>query len=418
VTKKAIGPRAIKLAEVANGRISPEEAEKWAENRGLAPFASKPEVPATEVMALEYWSAPMVGAWFIWRSPDAVRDQWDKAREGWTIWKRIPRRPVPHSRNRWQLKRMGPATLADVFSQAGFEKQIARTPPVRDSDALGANSLTDNPYDRMRLVLERGWLGARRSAECDQAKEEKEISPDQWKRLFGQLTNIQRIPASPAESAQLDLRVADEFFSRREQVIEAEARISKEEFEWRFWAIAQILGWLAYGSETKFRSLEEQDLLGRTYHGLRYEPDFKPDNLETKLVDILIRSGVKGFRGAEEVGVSELTRGNSIWDISDVTYVRDEIITSSGGELKQKRALFRRMASKNKLSGGQVGRRPKVTNEKTVEIVKRVRSGKWTIDYLKTFPENALAVELRYSRETAGKAREAALIILLENAGN
>jgi hypothetical protein len=301
---------------------------------------------------------------------------------------------------------MGPATLADVFSQAGFEKQIARSPPVRQSNALGANSLTDNSYDRMRLVLERGWLEARRSAE--RPEEQKEVLPAQWKRLFRQLTNIQRIPASAMGSTQPGLRVADEFLFRRGQVIEAEARISKEEFEWRFWTIAQILGWLAYGSETKFRSLEEPDLLGRTYHGLRYEPDFKPDNLEIRLVDILIHSGA----------IRELTNVNSIWDISDVTFVRDEILASLGGERKQERALARRKASKNKMFGGNVGRRPKVTKEKTDEIVKRVRSWKWTINYLKTFTQIALAVELGCSRETAVKSRDAALNILSENAGN
>ena len=50
--------------------------------------------PAADVMALDYWTAPMAAAWFIWRAPDAVRDQWDRGRQGWTIWERIapPRR--------------------------------------------------------------------------------------------------------------------------------------------------------------------------------------------------------------------------------------------------------------------------------------------------------------------------------------
>jgi hypothetical protein len=100
VTKNAPGPRAIKLADVRNGRITPEDAEKWAKDQGQEPFERKPVLPADEIMALEKWTAPMAAAWFIWRSPDAVRDQWDKARQGWTIWERLPGRRMPNSRGR------------------------------------------------------------------------------------------------------------------------------------------------------------------------------------------------------------------------------------------------------------------------------------------------------------------------------
>ena len=192
MTKNAAGPRAIKLAEVRNGRVTPEDAEKWAKDQGLEPFERKPVLPADEIMALEKWTAPMAAAWFIWRSPDAVRDQWDKARQGWTIWERLPGRRTLNSGARWRLTRVGPATLADVFSQAGFAKEIARTPPVRQSDALGANSLTDNPYDRMRLALERGWLQATRSATGDETEGVEPIPPGRWKTLFRQMTKIQR----------------------------------------------------------------------------------------------------------------------------------------------------------------------------------------------------------------------------------
>jgi hypothetical protein len=106
VTKNARGPRAIRLADVMNGRLTPEEAEKWAKDQGLEPFARKPFVSADEIMALEKWTAPMAAAWFIWRSPDAVRDQWGKARQGWAIWERLPGRRVPSARGRWRLQRV------------------------------------------------------------------------------------------------------------------------------------------------------------------------------------------------------------------------------------------------------------------------------------------------------------------------
>ena len=158
MTTKNLGPRARKLAEVAKGRLSREEAEEWARGQGLKPFAYKPDVPAADVMALDYWTAPMAAAWFIWRAPDAVRDQWDRGRQGWTIWERIPALRRTESIGLWRLKRVGPAKLAEVFSQAGLAKEVARSPPPPRNATLGANSMTDNPYDRMRLVLEGGLL--------------------------------------------------------------------------------------------------------------------------------------------------------------------------------------------------------------------------------------------------------------------
>ena len=88
-----------------------------------------------------------------------------------------------------------------------------------------------------------------------------------------------------------------EIIFHRTQVIEAEARISSEEFMWRIWTISQILGWLAYGSEANFRSLSEADLKGRTYLGLGYDQDFDAVNLEARLVDMLIHAGIRRIWG-------------------------------------------------------------------------------------------------------------------------
>jgi hypothetical protein len=118
-----------KILEVGKGRLTPEEAERWAKDHGLESFARKPLVSAAEAMALEKWTAPMAAAWFIWRSPDAVRDQWSNARRGWKIWERERPRGVPHNIVRWRLKHIGPATLSEVFCHAGFEEQIVRSLP-------------------------------------------------------------------------------------------------------------------------------------------------------------------------------------------------------------------------------------------------------------------------------------------------
>lgn len=299
MTTKNLGPRARKLAEVAKGRLSREEAEEWARGQGLKPFAYKPDVPAADVMALDYWTARMAAAWFIWRAPDAVRDQWDRGRQGWTIWERIPALRRTESIGLWRLKRVGPAKLAEVFSQAGLAKEVARSPPPPRNATLGANSMTDNPYDRMRLVLEGGLLqGSYRVA--GREKEEKVIQPERWRSLLRQMANAQQPPVSSADergSAASSSSSEREIIFHRTQVIEAEARISSEEFMWRIWTISQILGWLAYGSEANFRSLSEADLKGRTYLGLGYDQDFDAVNLEARLVDMLIHAGIRRIWG-------------------------------------------------------------------------------------------------------------------------
>jgi hypothetical protein len=357
VTEKAGGLRAIKLAEVRQGRLTPQAAEIWAKDHGLEPFERKPFVPPAEAMALEMWTAPMTAAWFIWRSPDAVRDQWDKARLGCRIWERVrtggrpggPRRSVP-----WRLKDLGPATIADVFSQAGFAEEITRSSPIRRGVALGAHSTENNPYDRMRLVLERGWLQATRRATGEADEREEAIPPSHWKALFRHMTNIQRIPASSggAGSETVQRRSheeAGEILFSRAQVIDAETRISREEFDWRIWTIAQILGWLAYRTESKFRSLDEADLHGRTYRGLRYAQDFENDNLEVRLVDILLGSRITGRWKDQEVGIAEFVTMKSVWDISEVNFQRDVFIKDpiANRVRDQKGGLFGNRAGAN-----------------------------------------------------------------------
>jgi hypothetical protein len=81
--------RAKILAAVTRGRLTPQQAEEWACERGQAPFARRPDISGLDPMQEERWTLPMAAAWFIWRSPAAVSDQWDRAREGWTHWRGV-----------------------------------------------------------------------------------------------------------------------------------------------------------------------------------------------------------------------------------------------------------------------------------------------------------------------------------------
>jgi hypothetical protein len=184
---------------------------------------------------------------------------------------------------------------------------------------------SDNPYDRMRLVLERGWLRAFRAPTGDVGEEA--IPPGQWIALLRRLT---RIPGNSASSGGPGsktvpgrlLEEESEILFPRAQVIDAETRISREEFEWRLWTIAQIVGWLAYRNESQFRSLEQADLIGRAYHGLTYARDFENDIIDSRLAELLLSSRIKGYQDGKEIGVGEFTRITTVWELSDIKLVR------------------------------------------------------------------------------------------------
>ena len=116
---------------------------------------------------------------------------------------------------------------------AGFAKEIARSSPIDRGVALGARSMSegDNPYDRMRLVLERGWLLATRSATGEEDEGEEVDSPwqledfvsatDKYPRKLGffRRARIERGAARVLEEE-------GQILFLREQVIAAETRIS------------------------------------------------------------------------------------------------------------------------------------------------------------------------------------------------
>ena len=161
---------------------------------------------------------------------------------------------------------------------------------------------------------------------------EEVIPPGNWKALFREMTKIQPIAASSrwAKSTTTQLGVPGEegqIFFLREQIIAAEKRICREEFEWRRWTIAHIAGWFAYDNENNFRSLWAEDLVGRTYRGSIYNKDFDDNRLELRLEDFLFSSGVGGRDDGKEVGRSDFIGIKEVWDLSDTLFVRADIFS-------------------------------------------------------------------------------------------
>src|SRR5271165_1763764 len=154
-----------------------------AKANGREPFEKRPDVSALDPMKEELWTLPMAAAWFIWRSPQAVRDQWNLARKSWTKWIQITDRlhKVPPRPNRrlWDLKLFRRAHLDDVFAQAGFNPwKNSQFGFGRRSGGRGSNREADNPYDRFKASLKSGKLIATRMRPGEQ--EGAQIPAEYW----------------------------------------------------------------------------------------------------------------------------------------------------------------------------------------------------------------------------------------------
>lgn len=60
-----------------HGTITPCEAEEWAREAGEAPFEEDPDPIEFDPKAVVYWTLGMATAWVLWRTDDAVRDEWE-----------------------------------------------------------------------------------------------------------------------------------------------------------------------------------------------------------------------------------------------------------------------------------------------------------------------------------------------------
>jgi hypothetical protein len=298
--------------EVLYGRVTPDEAEKLAKTRGFEAFAKTPDPLVFDAGRESKWTLPMAAAWFIWRSLAAVRDQWNDARSGWSIWISNPPWQSPHPKPKpgWTLKTFGPASLADVLAQVGLGHQHSGSSP------------TTNPRARLKDALISGKLIATRE---HSKGEKKALSSEYWRRHFEKWV---RAPSN-AKGIIIDgepyQECLDQTFVDSDRVIEIEQEISRSEYEGADWSLGQALGWFAYGDETNFRSLWAADLKpAPTYYGKSYASDFAIKDPALALKEVLIEHKLMGHRGGE-IAASEWLQMD-VWDCPDVKFRRADVL--------------------------------------------------------------------------------------------
>jgi hypothetical protein len=359
--------RARILDAVRAGKMTPAQAETWARANGREPLEKRPDVSAHDPMKEELWTLPMAAAWFIWRSPHAVRDQWNKARKSWTKWIQLTDRPLKiPPRPLWNLKLFHGASLDDVFDQAGFHPWKSSQKELqfgfgRRRVGLSSNRIAYNPYDRFKASLTSGKLVATLTRPGEH--EGTQIPAEYWIAAFEESeggldfkllqTAYERtaapeanLPEKPFESTvAVDLSdILDgepnnwenpEFFFddppesdiyvHRERAIEAEKEVSQREFGRPDWGLEQALGWLAYRNANDFRSLGRAELKPPTYYGESYPPDFTNPHPEEALREALISGVLKGYLRGKEVAQAEWLH-MAVWNAPGVKVRRDDVL--------------------------------------------------------------------------------------------
>ena len=107
------------IEDVKHGRLTPEQGEAKASQLGLPRLVDDPDPVNFDPMKEPDWTLPMAAAWIAFRTPDAVREWWDKFRSECLDWHfrewRLPGGPAYEGHF---LEPRPAATLA-LFLQAG-----------------------------------------------------------------------------------------------------------------------------------------------------------------------------------------------------------------------------------------------------------------------------------------------------------
>lgn len=192
--------------------------------------------------------------------------------------------------------------------------------------------------------------------------------------------------------------------------------------------MAQIAGWFAYDNEHIFRSLGEEDFVGRTYHGSIYTKDFESDNLELRLQDLLFCSDIVGYQDRKEVGRSDFTGINKVWELSDTVFVREDILSNKfAKQLRNQNTPLGNKPSAKDLGtaeglapshAGRVGRSLKIRQGITDKMIEKVVTKKMTEDDLRKATGESLVSDFGHAPATVRAAREMALLRLSETIRN
>jgi hypothetical protein len=259
------------LAAVRCGEIPPSLAQKWVTNMGLEPFPSFSNLGAFDPMQEQEWTLPMAAAWFIWRSTDAVRDQWMPYRRAWL--------DSADTSNQVPLMEV---SLRDLFAWADlrrFQIRPYRAYGSSSKEPLPKSNLYCSPRSRFQTALETEKINLtgiyfrdhlRRPIKSPRLKDQIEYL-FRRRKMFrpdpkGPYYPVREKPGTPEFT---DLHVY------RDEVIGADEIASQADFDEPHWTLEHVLGWIAHRNPRRFRLVAPIELeLSSKEWKMAYTSDF------------------------------------------------------------------------------------------------------------------------------------------------
>ncbi len=86
---REVPPRQRLLIEVRRGALTPAGAEAEAARLGIRPLLDRPDPAVFDPMREDRWTLTMTIAWIVWRTPDAVRENWHAYVIGCEQWRGV-----------------------------------------------------------------------------------------------------------------------------------------------------------------------------------------------------------------------------------------------------------------------------------------------------------------------------------------
>ena len=247
--------REMTLASVRFGDISPSMAEMWIADMELEPIPPFPNIAAFDPMQEEEWTLSMAAAWFIWRSIDAVRDQWLRYRRAW-------------------LDNADPSNqvaITDVSFRNLFGWADLRRFQIRPYRAYGSSSKEPlpksnphcSPRSRFQTALESEKINLtgiyfkdhlRRPIKTPHLKDQIEYLMRR-RKISGPrpLGPFYLVPDKPGTPEFTDLLVY------RDEVLGADEVASQADFDEPHWTLEHVLGWIAHKNPRRFRPIAPFD---------------------------------------------------------------------------------------------------------------------------------------------------------------
>jgi hypothetical protein len=382
----------------------------------------------------EFWTLPMVAAWFIWRDYDAVFDQWRLEKGHWTPVRHLP--PFLLKAPEYAL-----GTLKSIFTESGFDKD-----PRWDNRKTGPfveeidGSETESPWERLKYALQSGSLIANLCrTNSTTLLDRHRLCPDDWGPTEHLGTHQRALydPQAPDYFAYWTGVAEESILISREQAIQTERRISKDEYRNPIFGIKQAVGWIAYRSEDGFRSLGRADMEPLGYLDRSYAPDYPNRRPDEALFSLLASGKIKAYlkAGGEEFTRDMLLSSKSLWDAVGVVFLRDELVkvcaegkakdlapTSSTSEDSRPQGLVALANAPGVFSASAKlqksrGPRPTLRGEAIQTLIAFIKDGTHTLQSLKDMRQKDLMRLCKVeSRDTACKAlAEVAAIVANSN---